>query len=79
MTLIINLSDVTCSVNMSLTFINIIKDIEVKLQKIADHIYKTDRIIVFVNAEISTKCDISVSTNLHSMSSLNNNILELLI
>ena len=58
---------------------SVFKDIKLKLQKIADHIYKTDRIIVFVSTEINTKCDISVSTDLYSLSSLNNNLLELLI
>ena len=74
-----NLPDATCSANMLLTLMNVFKDIGAELQKVVNHIYKAGRIIVFVSAEISTKCDISVSTDLHSLSSLNNNISGLLI
>ena len=69
----------TCSVNMSLALRDVSNNIGVELQEIVNHIYKAGRIIVFVGAGISTKCDIPVSINLHSMSSLNNNISGLLI
>ena len=64
----------TCSANTSLALRDVPNDIGVELQEVVDHIYKAGRIIVFVGAGISTKCGIPVSTNLHSMSSLDNNI-----
>ncbi len=49
----------------SLTLGDVTNDVEQKLQKIASVISEACRIIVFVNAEISTNCDISVSTDLY--------------
>jgi len=67
------------SSNVSSSFIEVAKDIEQKLQEIAESIKKTGRIVAFVDVEISTNYDISVSMILNSRSSLINSNSELSI
>ncbi len=76
----VNLSDIShkiiCSDKTVLTLTDIIKNIEQELQKVTDNINKADRVIVFVDAGVSTNCSISVSIYLHLSSSLNNRVAQ---
>lgn len=76
----VNLSNISHKsiyfIKIILIFTNITKSIEQELQKIADNINKANKVIVFLNTEVSTNCDIFISINLYFNLSLNNRVTQ---